>query len=484
MSPSLARLMNNLTSSFLCRRSHKVGRQLLSCDESMIRSHARVVESHRGCITVVLSQRGQRGRFDHPLSLSDTIIPILAFATMLRLLVMRGCLLPALSYILFCSAALAAGTALFERFDWPQDVEGLLHSRHLRTAPSHYTEQQADEFLANALVYLKARSTGTGTYFITSGHMPRHRFWTEGIDRDAARRSTSTWFSAPLLTGAAHDAGRFEYLQVPLADGSTTRSLDVIRFDRFSPRPYTGFWVPTAIVRPELEKVPRTRLIFRTLYQYPTSPVLLRDAVRADPQQAWANLERVLAQKKDVWTAKLQTYDRVAIKEMLGRVPKSPLLSSSAFFERDTVRSLGQARRQRMMRAERGGQVPAESLSLEDELSDHSSSDEEDPRTVLESSEASVQRGQQDHGGASTGAASNVLEGRPVVAHDFLGGRGEGSSNQPIRPQALYPPQSGMWRTWQQIDHPDHTLPGDRNSDVNLDLTLAPPRSAQRRDRK
>ncbi len=56
-----------------------------------------------------------------------------------------------------------------------------------------------------------------------------------------------------------------------------------------------------------------------------------------------------------------------------------------------------------MMRAERGGQVPAESLSMDDELSDHSSSDEDDPRMVL-GSPSSAQRGQQHHDGASTSA--------------------------------------------------------------------------------
>uniref|UniRef100_V5EUK7 Uncharacterized protein n=1 Tax=Kalmanozyma brasiliensis (strain GHG001) TaxID=1365824 RepID=V5EUK7_KALBG len=246
---------------------------------------------------------------------------------------------------LYSQPVLTGYSAQLDAFDWPANTALMLSSGLHLSDTRRYTEQQADDLLANALVRLKHLARGRTTSeeafpsvrLVTAGFMPRHVLVTQGIDPEAqGRLSTRRWFSLPLLAAPPADPDDVHYLEMQTIDGRRARSLDLIRFDRFAPRAHSGFWLPTAIVRPVLKPIPRSaddKLEFRVVYQFPTSPAIFRDLFRTDPEQAYSHLRQVLDRKQAVWLSKLDPLDQKLVSNMWKRSHKSNLLPASPFFE-------------------------------------------------------------------------------------------------------------------------------------------------------
>ncbi|KAF6767440.1 hypothetical protein PSEUBRA_004853 [Kalmanozyma brasiliensis GHG001] len=363
----------------------------------------------------------------------------------------------------------------WELFDWPSDAERLLHLDFPRRFGVSYTEAQADEVLSNALLYLQRRSPG-GYGLVRASFMPRHRFLTHGIDeQDASRRARASWFSVPLLT-SPDATGRPDFARVPLPGGGSAHSLDLVRFDRFQPKANTGFWVPTAIIRPHFETGPQRRLVFSIVHQYPTSPVMFRDAFLANPKPAQRGLKKVLQQKQDVWLAKLPTDDRNMVQTMWSRAPYSGLMQSSTFFD--------DAERRRMRSLRRVGRPREEEVTVERASSPEEGSSGEDavPPARVESMRADKLgksrsgREQQDAVSPSSDAAGASTSGstgeRQPVEHNFFS---SGREADHIRPQ----PFDG----WNHVPVRQRLLEASRGeeSELNLELALGRPPFGARR---
>ncbi|TKY87790.1 hypothetical protein EX895_003371 [Sporisorium graminicola] len=249
-----------------------------------------------------------------------------------------------------------------DNFDWPDGVEEILLSRYPIPPTHRYTEEQADGFLANAMLHYtrlaerrtreNLREENIKTRNIVSAvFLPRHRLVTDGLERKLIHRTSSpSWFSLPLLVDGTFDAGGLGYLYERLPNGGLARSLDLIRFDRFKPRRLDGFWLPTAIIRPTYgNSIERGALRFTVVHQFATSLGLYVDSHLANPDSAPIVFDQALRAKQDIWLRKVSPNDRRLITKIWHKAVDSPLVLDSPFFSREeradwTWRRLNHAR--------------------------------------------------------------------------------------------------------------------------------------------
>lgn len=311
---------------------------------------------------------------------------------------MRFCLVAALGLLLFCKLVFAVFPANLKHFDWPDDVEEMLTSGAHAQADVRYDEHQADEFLANALVHLTrlakkerpTRAYGAMWNSIFSIHfLPRHRLVTDGVEEVVGgRRYASPWFSLPLFVPDPSIPDKLVYAHIRSPQGNLLRSLDLIRLDKFKPHRGSGFWIPTAIVRPKISKSTRA-LRFSMVYMFPTSPALYRQNFRIDPARATFALQQALQQKQGIWLAKLDPKSREEIAQVWQRaVSKPALFIDSPIFspaEREAWRA---KKRQEAVLALQSGAEPLASKprpSADDYTDISTESDEEHATPSLDS---------------------------------------------------------------------------------------------------
>lgn len=359
------------------------------------------------------------------------------------------------------------------------------------TQLAHYTEAEANGFLATALKYHSERSVleytvprkrGSPHYyhFLTrASFWPRHSYRVEGLDPDERvfRNYAAHWFSLPLLSRNNHHA--FEHLQTQVEDGSTVLSLDMIRFDRFHIRSVGGFWLPTAIVRPYF--VPRSKLLkFRVVYEYETSPAKYQ-ANHLEGGEGFAkdSLRRVLREKQEVWLAQLEPLEAMLLAEMWAKAPGSPLLMERPFFisadqsagDLTAGSSAGEA-------STAGAAIP----DLNHPAVGHGSSESDEEEARL-AQHALTQHPPDQHVQQVNRmppvafvtpelAAPERVSTVPVEHH----GANSWLSVQPLRPQPRYPWQAGHLPGV----NPSYADAFDRHARPDLDQTLAPSRSSRR----
>ncbi|SPO32228.1 uncharacterized protein UTRI_02785 [Ustilago trichophora] len=398
-----------------------------------------------------------------------------------------GILTPAV-WLLFClSTTVNAG--IFDGYEWPAEAEQILKAGHQVTFDQGYSEAQADEFLANALVYhvrqaFERARQPYGRYqrtriepLISAATLrPKHTTATKGIVQATRRRLyKARWFSSPLFIEDSRSPMGVAHLHVPLPDQRKVPSLDLIRFDLFKPRTTNGFWLPTAIVRPQYQPE-KGRITFKKIYEYPTSVVLYRHKHRKSPLAAAESLEHTLLQKGHVWLRKLDYVDRDRIYKMWMKAPGSDNFLSSPFFNPEDSR----------LRKSAGDRAPESSTAMghssHQPVIDVDSSSEEDVPPVAHEFDTGSRHSSEtlsDIPEASTSGANTFEQDAPdLVEHDFLNPQ-RNLPIQPIRPQALYPWQQRPIKFWShpapgfQQQHSSDPIP--REGDVNLDLSLGPP---------
>ncbi|SPO25114.1 uncharacterized protein UTRI_02785_B [Ustilago trichophora] len=396
-------------------------------------------------------------------------------------------------WLLFCLLTAISRASIFEGYEWPAEAEQLLTAGLRVPLGQTYSEAQADEFLANAMLhhvrealarsrqpYVRYQTNSLDTLITTATLRPKHTVSTDGIPQETRRRSIKArWFSSPLFVAKAESPMGVEHFQIRLPDQRTVRSLDLIRFDVFKPRSGLGFWLPTAIIRP-VYRPGSARLSFRKIYEYPTSVVLYRRMHRISPQAAKESLRRTLWRKHRVWLQKLDDVERDLIYQVWMKALRSDRILESPFFTAND----------RQLATSAGNKAPESSTPLPDithpPVVDMDSSGEEDTPPLnahefgLPSPHSSENLANIPE--ASTSGAHAFEQGAPdLVEHDFFNPQ-RNLASQPIRPQALYP--------WQErpIGLRSHPPPGFlqqhtstpilRENDVNLDLSLGTPSSS------
>lgn len=393
--------------------------------------------------------------------------------------------------ILLLVATLAVEAVRFDKYEWPLDAEELLRSRLLEHANVAYTEQQADEFLANAMLYhvresLQSSMTaqrpfermGVSSLITSATFRPRHVVITEGLEQESPRnRHSPRWFSLPMLVADVRGSNGLSNLHIPLQNGMQVRSLDLIRFDGFKVRNRNGFWLPTAIVRPRYSPM-SGRLKFTVVYEYPTSVNKYRASYHISPRLADATLQHDIRRKQGIWLRKLATADRELISRMWANAPGSALLLSSPFLSsaKQTIWKTP---------AELKGQVSRvlPDLNGEHDVEPTSSGEHDElhhpPRleAPAESTSTSVMRNPIDGAPSST---ANQHNPPPVFEHDFVNAfhHPEQPWNPPFRQQAVhheYPTQEHAYQfpPYGFASHESH-VPEQRPVDLNLGLSLAP----------
>lgn len=376
-------------------------------------------------------------------------------------------------YLLLRFATVAAVyPARFDTYDWPPEAEEILKAQLELPFHEHYTDQQADDFLANALLYHvrealektvnpgpRQRKSGVAASITAATFRPRHILLTDGVEQEVHRRRyVQRWFSLPLLVTDPQDEKGWNYLHVPNQNGQIVRSLDLIRLDSFRARQKGGFWLPTAIVRPYYSPISKS-LRFRVIYEFPTSVVRYRSQYRVSPTLADYTLYHTLRRKQNVWLRKLASPDRRLISEMWEHAPRSPFILKSAFFAQPEVSAWSSW--PRGPRAEKAVPDLNENYGV-----DSSSSTEDDLLTPGRARDL-----------ASTSAAHGEHEPNALIEHDFFNvpdHRPHQTSPFPWptpwngRPAPVphYSPSSSQWQETRSLD---------TETGLNLDLSLAAP---------
>ena len=395
-----------------------------------------------------------------------------------------------LCFVLCLIAPIAGGRARYENFAWPTELRNLLRRGDYVPLFDQYTEQQADEFLANAMLYHVKEATEHAAQDLTESASlrsslittvplyPRHRILTEGLVPDVAghrfSRFSPGWFSMPLLTNSPHNSRETEYFHVRLVNGQLIRSLDVIRFDQFRPSRSNGFWLPTAIVRPYFDTTANT-LKFKVVREFPTSAVQYRQHYRISPSLAAANFHHVLQQKQGIWLGKLDPSDRDTILRVWSRATQSRLLPKSNFFtwEAKSVWRHNANKELQDSAPSLGGDHPgADPIMI-------SSSDDKSPETVSDADLRLSQSRRWAHAGETSNSAA-VPQGRQaLVEHNFFEAHNQYPDSH-AQPHATHP--------WQHMSaQPAYHQPSWphveslKEPGLNLDLSLAPSSSSSHR---
>lgn len=459
---------------------------------------------------------------------------------------MRGHLIAALGlFFLFCGASVTApptGTGL-EAFGYIKEDSKALRARLRDPARHHYSEEQADEFLANAMLrytqlvrdyaiqatpHQKARTLANAKF------LPVHRTRTVEIDRKYGRDAqwSPNWFSLPLLIDHESTDQDLHYFRERTRYGYVERSLDLIRFDRFNPYSHEGFWLPTAIVRPNY---PRKggKLSFTLVHEFPTSPRIFWYKYQSDPGGARVALEEVLERKKGIWLGKVQREDRDIISTLWKSAATSNLIPQRKHFlakEGENAAGASTSVHQSVSHPELHGDEPIDTSDEEDPRIPHGAPIDvhQDPHALhvvpgpahefplAAQNEAPITVHQRpplppqaahyvpdpyyypaprydqwagasnaDRSAQEAGSSSSVAHGRQEEPQSFLYDFfGQSGYVQPIGPRPLYPGGGRSLQSPQQ-PQPYQTSPNlhspDRDSNVNLDLSLAPTyRGAQR----
>ncbi|SJX66055.1 uncharacterized protein SRS1_13496 [Sporisorium reilianum f. sp. reilianum] len=422
-------------------------------------------------------------------------------------------------------------------YEWPENAVQILRSRYEDGPSHHYSEEEADNFLANSLLHYTqlAQARRTKEQFRpenvrekkakSSTFMHRHRLVIEGLDsKGNQRRGTPSWFSLPLMV----DRQGLHYLHDQLPDGRLERSLDLIRFDRYKTRKIDGFWLPTAIVRPRYRRGGPANVKFTVVHEFPTSGNKFRSLYLVNPDGAASALSQALQDKESIWLKKVSPDDHTIISRLWGKAVNSLFLLDSPFFSNQERAQFSSKERNQNVASTIAPGSSAHPRSRNDGHFGASSSSEEEEHPVLRGTPVNVNQNRHavdvvpgpahdsphivqnvpntyhepntyqwptssyEHGphyqkwiasqgaansaqGASSSSSAAPVPGRPqLVEHDFLTQRHDPGPIQPIRPRPLYPGQQRLQPSPQQ-NQPDQ-VPSYLRSlerDSNVDLDLS-----------
>ncbi|CDU23081.1 uncharacterized protein SPSC_01711 [Sporisorium scitamineum] len=468
-----------------------------------------------------------------------------------KLIAMLGPPVVALGLLFLSSVATAPNPPRLDVFDWPENAREILRERYSVSPPklSSYTEQQADHFLANAILHLtrlaEHQSKGASpqpetvrmTNIMTVNFLTKHRLTIKRIEKQKSKKaSPSPWFSIPLLVSNPRNAHDLIYFHEPDAHGRMVRSLDVIRFDRFSARTHSGFWLPTAILRPTFGAASSTNnLQFQMVYEFPISVTRFRTNYLENPESAKGAFHQALGQKGGIWLGKLRDPDRGLISQMWLNAIKSPLLFDSPFFalqekteskakQSNTLQHTTSARGSSSQHVSNSGEPIKVGSSSDDEdariLHENPSTANEDPHALYvvpspahefprvaqyqpnthygsttryqpstyqepsahyqpynrhQSWPNPLYPGNTAQGASSSSSIPHLMPNEPqLVEHDFLREPHAFVPTQPVRPRPLYP---GQQRPIQPPRHPQQdqtpSYLWSLHNDANLNLDIS-----------